>query len=312
MRAREPFRWLPGRGYDLAALRRLRARFPRPGGPMRDAWFMAGTPARERIDDGFMSYWEVRDALYDLSANIARDGDAPLAREWFHFLLAQELPGAMFGAALAPLLEALATGVFLFHPFGVEREPYEGFIRDCLDTMGSVIMGPDGWSRRGEINRGAILRRRWLLGAGWDWGAPSGDLSASLFLCLKYLSPAEIGPWLRSVLEIRDPCWRAQLIAWFVAAHPLLEGTVEGLPALLRSGDRRPALFWTDSNLLTGAPAPFLPEANRRAALDAVARFFAETAFVDWTADVANDGELAADLGESLRRFREHLPFVVA
>lgn len=311
MREREPFRWIPGRGCDPAALRRLRARFPRPARPLRDAWFLAGAPAPARIDDGFMSYWEVRDALYDLASNVAQQGATPLARGWFHFLLAQEIPGAMFGSTLKPLVEALATGLCVFYPQGATGEPYAGFLGDCLDTLGRAIMGRDGWSRRGEINRGVILRRRWDLDAGWDWGQPAGDLSASLLLCLKYLPAADIGPWLRSVLDIADPFWRAQLIVSFVAARPLLDGTVRE-PAGLRPGHGRPMLCWTDSNLLSGGPTPFLPDANRSAALDAVARYFAEQAFLDWAEGVLSDAELVADLGDVPWRFRELFHYVPA
>ncbi|MGE5388520.1 MAG: hypothetical protein ACM3NE_06500 [Hyphomicrobiales bacterium] len=295
--AKEPFRWLPGRGWDPAALCRLRQRFPRPVEPLNEAWFLAGAP-RDEVDDGWMSYWEVRDALYDL----ASDPTQPGARDWFHFLLAQEIPGAILGSVMPPLVEALATGLFVFHPLGADREPYEGFIRDCRDTLGAAIMGRDGWSSRGEINRGAILRRRWGLGAGWEWGRPAGDLSASMFVCLKYLPQDEIGPWLRSVFQIRDPVWRGQLMAWFVGARHILDGTIDQPADLPVKG--QPAISWTDCNFVTG-PAPFLSPANRRAALDAVAAIFTDCAFTEWARDVLSDEELAADLGRLPWRFQE-------
>lgn len=294
--AKEPFRWRPGHGYDPAALCRLRERFTRPAEPLNEAWFL---PPREDGDDGWMSYWEVRDALYDVARNPTEAG----ARDWFHFLLAQEIPAAMFGSILPPLLEALATGLFIFHPLGVESEPYEGFIRDSLDTLGGAIMGRDGWSSRDEINRGAILRRRWGLGAGWEWGQPAGDLSASLFLCLKYLPPQEVAPWLHSAFQIRDPFWRAQLLAWFVGVREILNGAI-GSPADLPSSGQSP-VCWSDSNLVNCNSAPFVPQANRNAALDAVTAFFENLSFRDWAGDIASDEELARDLGPLPWRFEE-------
>lgn len=300
-RAEEPFRWLPGRGCDAAALHRLRAHFPRPDGPLPDAWFLAGAPPRGGVCDGFLSYWEVRDALYDLATNAARRTATPAARGWFHYLLAQEIPGAMFGSTLAPLIEALATGIFVLYPHGPEAEPYAGFFRDCLDTLGRAIMTPDGWSARG-VRRGVILRRRWNVASGWDWGQPGGDLSASMFLCLKYLPQEALAPWLRSILQIRDPFWRAQLLAWFVGARELLEGSIEkpADPPL----EEKPAVSWVDCNLIAGE-TPFLSRARRRAALDAVTGYFEDETFAEWAKGVLGDEELAADLGQLPWRFRD-------
>jgi hypothetical protein len=295
--AKEPFRWLPGRGYNPAALHRLRERFPRPDEPLKEGWFLAGEAPCEGVD-GWMSYWEVRDALYDIAINAGQPG----ARDWFNFLLAQETPGAMLGSVLPPLIEALATGLFIFQPHDRESEPYEGFVRDCLDTLGRAIMGPDGWSSRGEINQGAILRRRWRLGAGWEWGRPAGDLSASMFFCLKYLPEDEIGPWLRSALQIRDPYWRGQLLAWFVGVRGLLDGTIDQPADLPINGE--PGICWVNSNLILG-PAPFLPAVNRTAALDTLAAFFETVSFSEWAGGIVRNDDLAADLGQLPWRFQE-------
>ncbi|MGJ0508798.1 MAG: hypothetical protein ACR652_17055 [Methylocystis sp.] len=307
-RVTEPFCWRPRHGPDAAALSRLRAHSPRPQAPLEDAWFLAGAPAPVAAVDRWMSYWEVRDALYDLSRNAAHGAARPLARDWFHFLLAQEIPGAQFGSVLSPLVEALATSFFILYPLGTEDEPYDGFFRDCLLTLGRVVMGRDGWSPSGALIRGAVLRRRWRLGAGWGWERPAGDLSASMFFCLKYLPPAKIDPWLRSALEIEDSCWRAQLVAWFVSARGVLDGTIRQ-PADLPHDDERP-LFWTDSNLISvdvidGDGAPFLPVARRLAARAALAAYFDDISFTDWAGGVLGDGELAAALGELPWRFRE-------
>ncbi len=41
-------------------------------------------------------------------------------------------------------------------------------------------------------------------------------------LCLKYLPQESIAPWLRSVLAIPSPHWRAQMMSWMVGAHDML------------------------------------------------------------------------------------------
>lgn len=312
---REPFLWAPGRGYDPAALRRMRARLPRPPEGLRDAWFLKGAPridGRTAIDDGWLSYWELRDALYDIASNACKRPAPTADADWFRFLLAQEIPGAMFGSTLSPLIEALATVFFILHPLRGETEPYPGFRRDALETLGRAIMDPNGWSGA-EIRRGAVLRRQWRPGQGWRWDQPAGDLSASMFFCLKYLACAEIGPWLRSALDIEDAHWRAQLIAWFVGARDALAG--QACPGAQLPIDGQPVVVWTDSNLLLaahGRAAPFLPAANRKAALDAVAAFFDETSFIDWAGGVLADDELAPALGRTPWRFRELYLYVNA
>lgn len=298
----------------------MSAAFPRPSAPLGDAWFMAGAPrvdARAAPNLGWLSYWDVRDALYDIASGAGRVGRRRLWADWFHFLLADEIPGAVFGSVLSPLVEALATCFFALYPFGPEGGPYDGFFRDSLATLGRVVMSPEGWSG-GEIRRGALLRRNWRLWRGWGWDEPGGDLSASMFFCLKYLPLAEIRPWLRSAFVIDDPHWRAQLVVWFIGAHELLTGAISQ-PAEFSIG-ARPAVFWTDSNLLTGVHAgaangrapPFLAKARRRAALDAVAAFFDETSFADWSSGLRQHNELAISLGGLPRRFGELYLYVEA
>ena len=56
-----------------------RRRLPRE--PLEPAWFLAGAAAGAEAGDDWMSYWDVRDALYDVACNASQAG----ARDWFHY-----------------------------------------------------------------------------------------------------------------------------------------------------------------------------------------------------------------------------------
>ncbi len=87
----------------------------------------------------------------------------------------------------------------------------------------------------------------------------------------------EIESWTRSVLNISDPHWRAQIMVWLVGSHHLLDEKPEQ-PSDLNG--REPSVEWESSHCLTGnytgrfeepiVLTPFIPYANKvafRAAL---------------------------------------------
>lgn len=298
-----PFLWLPGQGPDDAALSRLHAHFPRPRAPMRGAYVMSGERATFDTDDN------PRGALFDIASATCSFGEDREWIDWFHYLLADETAFAMRAGALErPLVEALATAFFAIYPEGVTREPYRGFERDALNTFGRAIMGMNCWAE-GRIRRGEALCREETQWGTWGWGEPSGDLSASLFFCLKYLAPEEIRPWLASALSIEDRYWRAQLMAFFVGVHDMLRGSLQQ-PAQL--ADARPPVAWENSFLLTGVyygafdkpPAPFLPEEKCEAARDAVTAFFNDEIYLAWLYAIAEDEALETELATVPEQFR--------
>jgi len=298
-----PFLWRPGQGPDAAALSRLYAHFPRPRAPMRGAYVMSGERTEFDTED------DPRGALFDIASATCSFGWDREWIDWFHYLLADETLFAMRAGVLErPLIEALATAFFAIYPEGVTREPYRGFERDALETLGRAIVSAECWSE-GRIRRGEILRREKPPWGTWGWREPSGDLSASMFFCLKYLTPEEIGPWLTSTLAIEDRYWRAQLMAFCVAAHPLLTGDVLQ-PAGL--AEAQPPLEWENSHILKGvyyaafdkAPAPFLAQANCTAARGALASFFNEDIYLDWLCAIAEDEELEAEMTSLPEQFR--------
>jgi hypothetical protein len=150
----KPYLWIPGVGPDNAALHRLYEHFPQPRDAMRGAYVMSGERSSFDLEAN------PRGALFDIASATCSFGED---REWndsFHFLLAEEIPFAMrTGVLEQPLIESLATAFFAIYPEGVTREPYRGFERDILETLGRAIMGPQCWAD-GQIQRGEILCRQ--------------------------------------------------------------------------------------------------------------------------------------------------------
>ena len=71
----------------------------------------------------------------------------------------------------------------------------------------------------------------------WCWWDACGDFSSSMFFCLKYLPETMVGNWFRSVLAIKSPHWRAQILVWMVGVHDMLVGKINW-PSELKIGAR--------------------------------------------------------------------------
>src|SRR5262249_17997529 len=131
---------------------------------------------------------------------------------------------------------------------GVCTAPYKTFREDVLDTLGRCMMEPQCWSGR-EIVIGEMLRRDNDNPAGvWRWWDASGDFSASMFFCLKYLPAERVSGWMRLVLDIPSPHWRAQVIVWAVGAHDTLQGRVAWPEDW--NANARPSVQWEWSHCL--------------------------------------------------------------
>jgi|GEM_PF-6490144 len=141
--------------------------------------------------------------------------------DWFHYLLVHGIPRS-HEQYVHYLLENQISGVMANYPDLDDGEPYPGFIIDLLDTLGQVLMSPQLW-QEGRIIHGKTLhdycsyRRPDLY-----WLHSSGDFSASMFFCLKYLHPTQIRPWLESVFAIDCPHWQAQLFIWLTGAYEVI------------------------------------------------------------------------------------------
>ena len=128
-----------------------------------------------------------------------------------------------------------------------------------------------------------------------------------MFFCLKYLPESLVAPWLRSVLEITSPHWRAQVIVWMVGAHDILKGAVKW-PSEFRE-DARPSVAWEWSHCLrpelsaadsSGAAltVAFIPEGSRSQALQTFQSYFVEEVYLDWLTSISTVPYLEAELAE--------------
>jgi hypothetical protein len=276
---------------------------------MGEAWFMS--EHRRMFDDllGDMTSLSAKDLhkpLEEIASGTAAFGALDEWTDWYHYLLGQLIPRS-HDTHIEALLEILITGFITQHPDGPKDEPYAGFCADALDTLGRCLMEGLCWPD-GDLDVKACLG-----GPGRQFQA-SGKLSASMFFCLKYLAPDAIPPWLNSVLNIPNIYWRAELIIWFVGAHGLLDGRIRQLSELDERTES-PETGWDGSHYLKGnytgsyggnAPiCDFLPEENRRAAIDAVRSFVTETVFLEWLTSIARDEKLDLELSDLAFRFWE-------
>lgn len=205
------------------------------------------------------------------------------------------------------MLEDLITAFIAIYPDGIEGEPYRGFRDDAIATLGKCLMEPRCWNGS-EVAVGEMLHRSCNNPAGiWRWWDASGDFSASMFFCLKYLPEPQVTPWLESVLAIEAPHWRAQVMVWMVGAKEVLEGTV-GWPSQFPLS-ARPSIAWEWSHCLRpvlaaraadGSPRSvnLIPDASRETARRLLATWFDEDRFLDWLTSIASVPYLEAELAE--------------
>lgn len=303
------FEWRPGVGPDATALARMREAFPRPESPMGEAWFMGDKHCKFTDLMGDLDTLPVEDIqkpLEEIASGTGSFGPFDEWRDWFHYLLPSVVPRA-HETYVQPLIELLVTAFMTQYPCGIVDAPYRLFREDALDTLGRAMMEPACW-HDGRIVVGTLLRREKSLSGLWGWHDVSGDLSASMFLHLKYLSREEIPAWIASVLAIACPYWRAQLPVWFVGARDVLTGHIGDPSDFPDHG--RPDIAWDWSHcidgtrLVTGDPAPFFPRANCQIVLDVLAETMDEALFLQWLLSIAEDPELEAELFDLPDRFQ--------
>jgi hypothetical protein len=305
----EQFLWTPGDGVNPLALGRLRAHFRRPTEPMGEAWFMGDERRMFRellgnLDE--ISARDLQEPLAEIATGTGSFGPTEEWNTWYHYLLGALLP-RNHESFVSYLLESLLTGFMAIYPNGIHREPYKGFREDVLLTLGRCMMDSMCWNGS-DIAIGKVLRQsNNNPNQVWVWWDASGDFAASMFFCLKYLPESSVEPWLRSVLDIHSPHWRAQVIVWLVGAHGILNNVIRWPSEF--SMEARPYIGWEWSHCLkvemaaaddSGAPPvpTFIPEAARTSALNVVRSYFSENRFLEWLDCISTVPYLASELAE--------------
>lgn len=306
----EPFLWIPGQGVDASALSRLRAHFRRPSDAMGEAWLMGDD---RRMFSALLGDLDrlptpaLQAPLGEIASGTSSFGPRPEWDAWFHYLLGALAPRS-HEAFVSYLLEYLVSGFMAVHPNGVHRTSCAGLRDDALLTLGRCMMDAQCWNDA-DIVPGQLLHQ-----SGGSWGDASGDLSASMFFCLKYLPSPQIDPWLRSVLAIGSPHWRAQLVVWMVGAHGMLDGTIRW-PSQLAEG-KYPSVAWEWSHCLKPELAAaardgdesvteaFLPAGSREQARQCLGSYFSKDVYADWLDSIRAVPSLEGALADVLMAFQ--------
>jgi hypothetical protein len=313
-----PFVWIPGEGPDPAALHRLQRRFPRPQEPMGEAWFM-GADRRlflELVEQepGSIPVRDLMQCLEAIGTGTSSFGPLQEWDEWFHYLLPRLIPRA-FEWELEYLVEYLVTAFIPLHPGSIREQPagisnrYPAFRQDVLATLGRVLMEPTLWEN-GEVAVGRVLHQPYRHGKWWGWFEASGDFSALMCFCWKYLDAGQIDAWLQSVLAIRSSHCRAQLLVWLLGVRPLLAGEITQAAELEHA---KPGVSWAWSHCLdghydgrlSGVPMPLISPPNRAAFRESLGRHLTPALVLDWLDSVARFDYLVRELGTLPDQFIE-------
>jgi hypothetical protein len=308
------FVWVPGQGYAQKALVRMREKFPRPDKPMGEAWFMGETRRLYSELNGDLDRLQVTFLLEPLTEIITGNSSfGPMQEwtDWYHYLLPRLIPRS-HEYFCGTLLEYLLSGFFVLYPNGIHEAPYPHFRDDVLVSLGCCLMNSERWDQ-GQIRSGSFLHRSCNNPAGiWGWWNASGEFSASAFFYAKYLTPDEIGPWLRSALAIKSAHWNAQMIVWLLGAYDMFIG--ERTQASQFEFSDRPSVQWQWSDVFKGdysglhhetrpAAPDFLPAENCAAILRVLDKNLTQELFFSWLDAIKKFDYLENELAELPSRF---------
>lgn len=241
--------------------------------------------------------------LIEIASGTVNFGPMDEWNSWYHYLLGQLLPRS-HEQFVSSLLELLITGFVAIYPNGAGSPPYEGFEADVLNTLGRCMMEPHCWND-GEIAVGSFLHRSDNNPAQvWCWWDASGDFSASMFFCLKYLPQESLQDWIASVFAIRSPHWRAQVIAWLVGAHAVLDCQIAWPSAF--DFEARPHIGWEYSHILGNRlGTSLLSRESASTMLAAAKQFFSASTYEEWARSINSVHYLKSEMAEIPDLFRK-------
>jgi hypothetical protein len=255
-------------------------------------------------DVGSLTAWELQEPLQEIASGTSSFGPHAEWHDWYHYLLGRLLPRGHENF-VSSLLESLITGFFAIYPNGVHIPPYRQFHSDILNTLGRCMMDPRCWNGEDVVVGSMLHRSNNNPNQVWCWWDASGDFSASMYLCLKYLPPSLVPSWFASVLAIRSPHWRAQVLVWLVGSNELLRGVVRW-PSELQI-EAHPSVGWEWSHCLRAELATsdqsgaepvdsFVPRSSREGALAVAREHFTEDVYLAWLESISQVPYLHAEL----------------
>lgn len=222
------FKWTPGLGPSKRSLAVMRANSLKPDYPMGEGWFQAENRlmyTELEGDIGTISTHRIQEILGDMANGVSSFGCREEWKMWFSYILPRIIPRCD-ERFVSWLLEVVCTA-FLQIDLGVkngaEKDTYHEHV---LSTLGQTLMASNRW-QEGNIVLGKVLHPSNKNPAKiWGWTNVSGDLAASLIVCLRLIKNRDIQEWVDSIFAIKCPYWRAQLLTWYVGARPLLSGEI--------------------------------------------------------------------------------------
>ena len=254
--------------------------------------------------------------LEEITCGLHNFGHADAWSDWFKYLLPRCLLRS-FEHYVDYLVEYLVTAFMTVMPDPSGQVGYPSFRRDALLTLGQAIMSPELWPGGKHTPKGC-LHDVWETQTHYPlWRDASGDFSASMFFCLKYLSVDEIPVWTRSVFDIPCPRWRGQVMVWLCGAKGLIDGTVSQPSDL--PDDCQVKIDWAWCHVIDGknaayedafdgpiGPIEFLPAANRSRFSETVLDKLGETLLSEWLESLKEheplyDQFMAAEIPDQLR-----------
>ena len=308
------FLWIPGDGYDGAALKRMQMHVVMPSEPMGEAWFMGqGRFIFDYLSEDIkkIPVKDLMKPLEEIASGTNSFGYHDEWKSWFHYLLGQLIPRSHDHYS-EYLLEYLITGFITQYPDGINNQPYKGFQTDVLNTLGKCIMDEECWNCNNITKRGILWPSNKNPNKVWYWWNASGYFSSSLFFCLKYLPTEIVSRWFKSVLEIESPFWMAQLFVWLVGVNKILKNEIKQ-PSEFSENDR-PYVAWPWSHCITGnnsadnasskyVNAHLIPEANRTSVLRVIEEEITEALYFEWLSSISEHDYLESELAEIPDRF---------
>lgn len=235
---------------------------------------------------------ELETILVEIAMGLPVFGHADNWADWYGYLLPRCIPRA-FEYQIDYLIEHLVTGCMAVMPSSSTPWGYPSFRNDALATLGKAIMAPALWPDGPRTSVGCLHSSETVATGYPIWGQASGDFSASMFFCLKYLSPEDVPAWTKSVFAIPCPRWRAQVLVWLVGAKAIVDGTISQPSKLDKQ--HTPDVGWHWSHCIDGQNAAydenvgnrvgrieFLPKSNRLLFNETAANILDENLLSEW------------------------------
>jgi hypothetical protein len=203
-----------------------------------------------------------------------RNADSVLATDWFYFLLPYLIDKGHQKVANVYFTESLIAAV-IATTISFNRALYQDFESDLVSTIGQIVMSSFFWQN--ERLKFCFVDEQLEI---WEVApACSGPISAWIYFNIFFLKTDQINGWVQSMLDIEDPFWRANLLAWLAAAGKLQCREPFKIPSDYRVF---PCVTWENADILQKSRIR-IEEARLNTFLDAIRQYIDVERMLSWT-----------------------------